>query len=84
MVWYSSNIRISFSAEKAENLIKYTDFTELKKITSRIYSNCSNYSSLILKSFKFRYCSFYFIKKCTSTQVLPMYKSQKSARIDVI
>jgi len=23
---------------------KYPDFTELKKITSRVYSNCSNYS----------------------------------------
>jgi len=60
LVW--SNIRNSLDAEKAEKLIKkYTDFTELKKITSRIYSNCSNYS-IFFKSFKFRCCSFCFIK----------------------
>jgi len=32
-------------AERAEKLLNYTDFTAVKKITSRIYSNCSNYPS---------------------------------------
>jgi len=57
-----------------KNWLKYTDFTELKKITSRIYSNCSNDSSLFFMSFKFRYCSFCLIKKitinCTSVQLI--------------
>jgi len=62
LVWF--NIRNSLDAEKAEKLIKilYIDFTELKKIITSLYSNCSNYSSLFFKSFKFRYCSFGFIK----------------------
>jgi len=61
LVW--SNIRNSLDAEKAEKGLKYTEFTELKKITSRIDSNCSNYCSLFFKSFKFRCSSFYFIQK---------------------
>jgi len=46
---------------------KYTDFTELKKITSRYYSNCSIYSSLFLKSLKCRCCLFCFIKNVQLT-----------------
>jgi len=38
-------------------------FTELKKIASRINSNCSNFSSLFFKSIKFSCCSFSLIKK---------------------
>ena len=40
-------------------------YTKLKKITSRIYSNFPNYSSLFFKSLKFRCCSFYFKKQFT-------------------
>jgi len=36
MVW--SNIRNRLGAEKAEKLVKHTDFTEMK-ITSRTYTN---------------------------------------------
>jgi len=43
----------------------YTDFTELKKITSRIFWDCSNYYSLFFKSLKVRCCSICFIEKCT-------------------
>jgi len=42
--WAWSNIRKSLDAEKAEKLIKNTDFTKLKKTTSRTYSNGSNHS----------------------------------------
>jgi len=42
--------------------LNYTDFTEPKKITSRIHSNCSNYF-FFFKSFKFRCYSFCFIQK---------------------
>jgi len=48
-------------AEKAEKLVKIYQFTELKKITRRTYSICSNYYSLFFKSFKFRCCLFCFI-----------------------
>jgi len=34
----------------------------MKKITSIIYSNCSNYSSLFFKFFQLRCCFFSFIK----------------------
>ena len=67
LIW--SNIRNSLDAEKAENWLKYTDFTELKKIPSRIYSHCSNHSSLFFKSFKFNCCSFYSIKKKSKLDV---------------
>ena len=66
LVW--SNIRnSSWMQERQKNLLKYSDFTELKKITNRIYSICSNYFSLFFKSFKFRCCSFCFIKKILLT-----------------
>ena len=45
-----SNIRNSLDAEKEEKLIKKKQFSKLKKVTSRIYSNCSNYSSLFCPS----------------------------------
>jgi len=44
----------------SEKLVKIygTDFAELKKVNSRIYSNCSNYSSFLFKSYKFSCFSF--------------------------
>jgi len=39
--------------------LKYTDFTELKKIAARIYPNCTNYSSLF--SIPSNYVSVSFI-----------------------
>jgi len=60
--------------EGRKNGFKHPDFIELK-ITSRIYSNCSNYSALFFKSFKFRCCSFCFDWKQitgTCTSVLPI------------
>jgi len=63
MVWYGPTSETTWMQRRQKQLLKYTEFTELKKITSRIYSNCSNYCSLFFKSFKFRFCSFYFIQK---------------------
>ena len=49
--------------KSSKNWFKHIiDFTELSKITSRIYSNCSNYS-LFFKFFKFRCCSFCLLKE---------------------
>jgi len=31
---------------RQKNWVKYTDFTQLKKITGIIYTNCTNYPSL--------------------------------------
>jgi len=62
MVWYGPISETAWMQRRQKkNWLKYTDFTELKKTTSGSYSNCSNYSSLFFKSFKFRCCSFYFI-----------------------
>jgi len=63
MVWYGPTSETAWMQRRQKKWSKYTAFTELKKITSRIYSNCSNYCSLFFKSFKFRCCSFYFIQK---------------------
>jgi len=63
MVWYGPTSETVWMQRRQKNWLKYTDFAELKKITSKIYSNCSNYSSLFFKSFKYRWCSFCFIKK---------------------
>jgi len=64
-VWNGPTSKTVWMQRRQKNWKKYTDVTEVKKITSRIYSNCSNYSSLFFKSFKFRCCSFFFIEKCT-------------------
>jgi len=63
MVWYGPTSETAWIQRKLKNWLKYTNFTELKKITSRIYSNCSNHSSPFFTSFKFRCYSFCFIKK---------------------
>ena len=65
LVW--SNIRNRLDVEKTEKLIKTYRFYRAEEDTRRIYSNCSNYSSLFFKSFTFRCCSFYLIKKMHSS-----------------
>ena len=60
LVW--SNIGNSLDAEKQKNWFKYTDFTELKKITGRINSNTSNFSSLFFKSIKLVAVRFVWLK----------------------
>jgi len=65
MVWYGP-IAETANAEKAKNLIKKsTDFTELRKITSRIYSKCSNYSYLFSSPSNFIAVRFVSLKQCT-------------------
>ena len=64
MVWYGPTSETAWMQRKQKNWLKYTDFTDLKKITIKIYSNCSNWS-LFFKSFNFCCCSLCFIKKCT-------------------
>jgi len=63
MVWYGPTSETARMQRRQKKWLKHTEFTDLKKITGRIYSNCSNYCSLFFKSFKFRCCSFYFIQK---------------------
>ena len=63
MVWYFPTSETAWMQRRQKNWLKYTNFTELKKITSRIYSNCSNYSCLFFKSFQFICYSLCFIKK---------------------
>ena len=46
MVSYSPTSETVWMQRRQKKWLKYTNFTELKKITSRIYSNCSNFSSL--------------------------------------
>jgi len=62
MVWHGPTSETVWMQRRQKNWSKYSDFIELKKITSIIYSN-SNYSSLFFKPFKFRCCSFCFIKE---------------------
>jgi len=61
--WYGPTSEIACMQRRQNNWLKYADFTELKKITSRIYWNCSNYSFLFFKSLKFRCCPFASLKK---------------------
>jgi len=61
MFWYGPTLETVWMQRRQKNWLKYTNFTELKKITSRTYSICSNYYSLFFKSFKFRCCLFCFI-----------------------
>jgi len=62
MVWYGPTSETAWMQRRQKNWFKRADFTELKKITRRIYSNFSKYS-LFFKSNKLRCCSFPFIKK---------------------
>ena len=62
IVWHGPTSESASIQRRQKIWLKYTDFTDLKKITSRTHSNCSNYSFLYFKSFKFRCYSFCFIK----------------------
>jgi len=77
--WCGSTTRTAWMQRRQKNWLKYADFTEIKKITSRIYSNYSNYSSLFFKSFKFRCCSIVSLKKvtvgCTNVVLLILFNS---------
>ena len=42
MVWYGPTSETAWMQRRQKNWLKYTNFTELKKIISRIYPNCSN------------------------------------------
>jgi len=46
MVWYGPTSETAWMHRRQKNWLKYTDCTELKIVSSRIYSNCSIYSSL--------------------------------------
>jgi len=48
-VWYGPTSEPGWVQRRHKYWSKYADFMELKKITSRIYSNCSNYSSFLFK-----------------------------------
>jgi len=43
--WYGPTSEKTLMHRKQKIWLKYSDFTELKNITSRMYSNCSKYSS---------------------------------------
>jgi len=62
VVWYGPTSERVWMQRRQKNWLKYTDFTEPKKIAIRINTNCLNYSFLF-KSFKFCCCSFCLIKK---------------------
>ena len=49
---------------RQKNWLKYTDLTELTKITSRICQNFSNYSSLFSSPSSFVAVRFVSLKKC--------------------
>jgi len=63
MIWYGPRSEKVQMHRRQKNWLKYTDCAELKKITVKIYWNCSIYSSLFFKSIKFCCCSFCLIKK---------------------
>ena len=50
---------------RQKNWLKYTDFTELKKITIRIYSDCSNAISCFSSHFNFVAVRFVSLRKIT-------------------
>jgi len=60
VVWYDPTPETVWM-QRRQKLFKIQLFTKLKKITGRIYSNCSKFSSLFFQSFKYRCCSFCFI-----------------------
>jgi len=63
MVWYGPTSQTAWMQRNQKNWSKHTDFTELKKTTSRIYSNCSNYSSLFSRPSNFFAVRFVSSKK---------------------
>ena len=58
MVWYGPTSEKVYMHRREEDWLKYTDFTELKKITGIIYSSCSNYSFF---SSPLKFTAVYFI-----------------------
>ena len=62
MVWCGPTSVTAWMQRKQKNWLKCTDFTELKKITSRINSNTSNFSSLFFKSIKLVAVRFVWLK----------------------
>jgi len=46
IVWHGPTSETASMQRRQINWLKYTDFTELKKIISRFHLNCSNYSFL--------------------------------------
>jgi len=57
--WYSPTSEKVQVQRRQTNWLKYTDLTELKKITIITYSNCSNYSFF----FKSKFCCCLFCLK---------------------
>ena len=89
MVWHGPTPETAWMQRRQKNWRKYTDFTELKKITSRIFSNFSNYSSLFLSLSNFVFVRFLskticsFLSKnnlqlvfCTSGMFILLFTSQ--------
>ena len=71
MVWYGPTSETVLMHRRQKNWLENTDFTELKKITSRIYSSGSNHY-LFFTSLKFVAVRFVSSKKITvnTTSVL--------------
>jgi len=67
MIWYGPTSETALCREDRKYDQICADFAELKKITSRIYSNYSIHSSLFLKSLKCRCCLFCFINNVQLT-----------------
>jgi len=65
MDWWGPASETAWMQRSQTHWLKYTDFTELKKITRRIYSNCSNYSSLFASPSNVVAVCFVSLKKCT-------------------
>jgi len=66
MFWCGPTSETASMQRRQENWLKHTDFTELKKASSGIYSNCSNYFSLFSSPSNFVAVRFVSLKKCTS------------------
>jgi len=80
MIWYGPTSETAWMQRRKKNWLKYADFTELKKTTSRIYSNCSNYASLFSSPSNFVAVRFLSLKKfavhCTSMLLILLFTSQ--------
>jgi len=61
-MWFGPTSETAWMQKRQKNRLKYINFTELKKITSRIYSNCSNYSPLFLSPSNFVAVRFVSLK----------------------
>ena len=61
-IWFGPTSVTAWMQRRQKNWFKYTDFTELKKITSRIDSNTSNFSSFFFQTIKFFAACFVSLK----------------------